>query len=684
MLFSSAYLLTPTHPPRTAESLFGEFAEEAMTDLQLKEGTLRTREFVVQALVTCTLLLSAPSGVERDVEIKLKYAGSGLSSQPPSPAKSPPARQQFSFSFEGGPVMGVPPSSSVGVGVGGVGISLSTTALQARLRGIVTRRLAVMRKALLAVVAVAQCSESLAVRSVLLAGPPPLDLDSWLQLLTADLFELLCQRHAGDLGLGLDQPHAEAAELAFLRRSLGDVQTLLMSELAGVAGALYSRPLRVGGSRVSTYFDCAPLVVGDVFVRQRGWEASLERVLSRISSLVDDMCASERAERRGGPGGRAAGGAAGVGGLVVASVDGGAATATAAAGIALLPVSVPKSPRKKANGGWTRGFGGAARSTPTQAAAVAPAEPRTKHSPLETQEILLLKSCLLLRALAWDSAKVRECLRDDHLSLFLPIVTALNVVCPRLPPDYAAAAAAAAIADDEHHPQAQGSAARFMRCLPGASAPAARTTTTTTTTSPLVPVPDDVLFPWIPLTRYGAHSLQHIDRDAWRLVHLSRRAVEESINILGVHHLPAFQEAAALGQVRPGQPLAEIEASPRGWVPNRGGGGGGGGGARATRPAAGGPVKDTAGKPALTIVTDEDQADAPTAGEGDALLAPAPAGEEKEEQQAAGDGGGGGGGRRGRASRRDRGSPRAAANDAGPDSLRDTAPLLKRTYSPIR
>ena len=550
--------------------VFEEFFDECLLDLHLKENALRTREFVVQSLAAISLVLSAPSGVENDVDIKLKYANGGNgggASQPTSPTKlfgspssssSSSADRTKAFNF-----------SSVDAGSASALSAASSAVLQARLHGIIVKRLGLIRRALLALAALVFSSESVSCRGVVLSGPPPLDMDSWFAVLSRDCFADLCKLFkCGPDGVLSSPSWSTSQPLGFLLQSIRDVQTVLMVELADVGSTAYTPPTRIGISRQDHYFDLAPAVFGDVFVRQSRWDVVLEEICLRVGSLLDDMIGSERAEMRGAGGGlRGAGGRGGLGGVKGGgrggvNADVSSSSSSSGLGYSSGKVSVPRSPRTK---------------TPSKFKAVPPLLPESAgkplaHSPIETQEILLLKFCQLLRALAWDSAKVREALASDLLPLFLPVLALFNVVCPRR------TAAAAAAARGSARLQAAGAGSglpdlpaaisvtdKFMRCLAGSSRAGSGTGSsvhpqTSSVKSPMHGDATAELFPWIPLDQYGAESLQ-IEPSSWRLVHLARRALEECINVLDVAHLTPFVEAAAVGGAYNGP--YKLEISPR-------------------------------------------------------------------------------------------------------------------------
>ena len=178
---------------------------------------------------------------------------------------------------------------------------------------------------------------------------------------------------------------------------------------------------------------------------------------------------------------------------------------------------------------------------------------------LETQEVLLHYYCQLLRQLSYDSAKAREVLGKECSALWPPIIVILDIICPReeysnhlhdnsprSPRD-----------DDSVHsePAASTGVAKFLkRCwgnssqkqaeeVPDANGYASYLAAT-------INVDDNndseakhrpLELDWIPNTQYGPARVS-INKHAWDLLVLSRRCVEECMDLMGLHQLARHHE----------------------------------------------------------------------------------------------------------------------------------------------
>ena len=255
------------------------------------------------------------------------------------------------------------------------------------------------------------CSESISSRTNILVGPPPLDIDSWFSLLVPDIFSGMCNKF-GNLGASGEASGADSKSLAeailtplrkmdastarHLGQSVADLQLILLMEVCRV-GSMDYKQKTPGLSRVDLYGPQSAMApVGETYVRIDDWEGCLERTVMRLSGLLDDMSSkNSEAERSSIPPAKPP-----------------RRQAPAGANSISASSSVPLSPRKSS-------------ASPLRSAA------EVTRGPLETQEILLFCASYVIRSLAWDSPKIREALAGDLLSLFLPILSVYNLLCPR-------------------------------------------------------------------------------------------------------------------------------------------------------------------------------------------------------------------------------------------------------------
>ena len=644
------------------EKICLEFAGEVSADLTLKEGAFKSREIIVQLLVLLKTLLDAPSGCEKELEVKRVYGaagqGGGAGSQPPSPQKS------ISFTFPAPPAGGVPTGGAAAAATTPTLVP-STTSLRNRLADIILQRVKLIRQILNALCSLFLCSESVSCRSTVLLGPPPLVYDAWFQLLCKDVFEHFCSKFRVEESLG-GGVLEKNDELEFCCTSVRTLQCILLSDLSGVGNTYYLPPQWTGASRHDHHFDLAPVVVGDIFVRQPGWESLVEFMVMRIGSLLDEMINADRAEKKarlfgkGNDGGRGKGAGrltlGGVGGPASSSPPSKATTDADKISSSMehlkavfgkVSLTLPPSPKASRKGG---------RVDDNSAAATH----NHSHFPLETQEILVFKLGYFLRTIAWDSAKIRELLQTDLLQLFVPIFSLFDIVCPRV-----AATVNATSSSSTRFPAAArevvaktsasggGAASKFLGCFGGSgrgagdSRPSEKTQKERRGASILNPIaPSSSLFPWLPLTKYGP-SLLDLGERSMALVSLARRNIEDCLNVLNLEHDAYFRYTT-----RPLNSPPELELSPR---------------PEMTTPRK--PPKPSAAAQQqtaqlLTIATSEDELEAlPPVDEDMPLLGSAS--------------------RRG--PRSSSSSKMAQLNDSPrSDGERENAPLLKRGFSPIR
>lgn len=552
----------------TYAEIFDEFAAEVRCDLNLKEAVFRHREIIVQTLVILNSMLRAPTGLEREVAQRAKYvlASSGTS-QPASPIKSPNAKTAFSFES----------------------VTSSTAELNSRIDSIIQDRLYLIRSGFNLLISLFLCSESISSRSNILSGPPPLDINSWFDLLTPDLYTLLeekfkCKPKHSEVSEGMaefnkslalartrlmvsnDNPASEQKnvasssltdsiltplrknkmkaaaasqklepQLSFVRESIADQQLILMMEVCRV-GSMDFRQLTPGMSRVEMHYgsQSAMAPIGDTFTRQDNWEITLENTVGRLSGILDDLLMFERSEHRNG----------GTGGLSSA-LNAPSQAKPRRRGedskeeVATKKVVLPPSPRKG--------------DSPRKAPAVTSRE--MKHGPLETQEILLFCTTQVLRMLAWDSSRVREVLASDLRPLFLPILSVLNVIVPR---GFVKPGATVEYGSDPSDSVAQPKHG-FFNCFQAKGEAA-----TATRTNPLqARQPPEELFPRIPVNAYGPSQLSGLSKSSWLLLVLSRRALEETLNTLYLQKDPAFVSASQVVARNGGGSAYVLEVSPR-------------------------------------------------------------------------------------------------------------------------
>jgi len=646
------------------EKICLEFAGEVSADLALKECAFKSREVIVQLLVLLKTLLDAPSGCEKELEVKRVYGAAGQAggagSQPPSPQKS------FSFTF---PAAATAPAAGATAVATTPTLVPSTTSLRNRLADIILQRVKLIRQILNALCSLFLCSESVSCRSTVLLGPPPLEYDAWFQLLCKDVFEHFCAKFRVEESLG-GGVLEKNEELEFCCTSVRTLQCILLSDLSGVGSTYYLPPQWTGASRHDHHFDLAPVVVGDVFVRQPGWEGLVEFMVMRIGSLLDEMINADRAEKKARLFGKGNDGGGGRGkGAGRLALGGGGDPSTSSpqskvhsaadkistsmehlkAVFGKVSLTLPPSPKASRKGMRTDSGGAAASATHNHS-----------HFPLETQEILVFKLGHFLRTIAWDSAKIRELLQTDLLQLFVPIFSLFDIVCPRVAATVNAAAAASS--SSSNFPKAASevadktsAAGKFLGCFGGStsgrgaggggsSQMTKRERNGPSIFSPIMP--STSLFPWLPLTKYGP-SLLDLGERSMALVSLARRNIEDCLNVLSLEHDAYFRYTT-----RPLNAPPELELSPRS--------------PEVTTPRK--PPKPSAATAQqqqqqtaqlLTIATSEDELEAlPLVDEDMPLLGSAT--------------------RRGpRSSSKLNDSPRS-------DEERDRAPLLKRGFSPIR
>ena len=171
----------------------------------------------------------------------------------------------------------------------------------------------------------------------------------------------------------------------------------------------------------------------------------------------------------------------------------------------------------------------------------------------------------MLRQLVYDSPKVREVLGNECQSLWPPIVVILDVICPRNPSPEEQ--------HDEHDvplPESEvpkkGLSSFLQGCFVSATSQVPlesdihdyvtqELSQLDVHTTPVINT-RDIQLPWLTLGDYGPPRVQ-INKFAWELLVLSRRCIDECMNIMGLHAADINMRANTVKEV-------ELEMSPRG------------------------------------------------------------------------------------------------------------------------
>ncbi len=605
--------------------------------------------------------------------------------------------------------------------------------LQKKLEQTVINRMHFFHSALKLFVSLFFYSESVGSRVNALTEDEPLSPSSWLEFLAPDLMEILCKKLKCNLKLRLDKfnneilldtigaapaPNLSASmsktkldmiivdptnstnpyigegsssleNLLKLSRSVADYQIISTLEISRIASRGIQNP-QLGLSRVTNHLfhSRCHIPIGELWVRQSNFDAILENLMNRISSLLDDIVLTERAKERENYTGRGANRKKSVmesndpstlvskGGkqqlsimippvedppkefteLKLNATSGSASTRSSRrnptvppspgkstssnsqphrsaspapfSNIVNAPPSTSTSPLRQSRESRRKEKHDEA-ATPTKplmpTKSVSPARGKrdsfiqlntnyklnqpdkvyetndVKYGPLETQEILLYYTCQLLKQLVLDSPRVREVLTKECNSLWAPISVIFNVICPRnaFKSQIQDAVPVPPIDDASINmnmpPQALGGGgfASYLRCLISGGN---RNNSINQANSEMnsnhndyldyvsnelgqhdydrKPVSekksfmDKVNLSWIPISHHGPPRVS-INKYAWELLVLSRRCIDECMNIMGLH------TEATIDRNYDDAPLPTLEVSPRpGMSPIRGGGSG--------------------------------------------------------------------------------------------------------------
>lgn len=513
--------------------IMDEIAEEVRLDLELKHLLFRSREFLTLLFEAAFTAVNMPTGFEKEIETKERLLG----------GNERESMDNYSYTYANTNNKGekdtfnmLSPRENAGNA-----IERALYEVQKKIQVIMYHRLGFMRSAMQFLTDLFFCADSVASRSFIISEIGPLDMDTWLQLLVPDLFvqmaiNLKCvsvlqeiesigdnptaygsAMDSTDFESKLAEMEAEVKEvgedesklslntdklrrltihqsslsnvtnkmvtnLITLKRSMRDLQMIAAFELYRVSCQGKSRPDHVGMSRLNNrvYNAKAHVPLGDLWVRQEGYEECLEFLLVRCSNILDDMLLSEkervtttehtgsraartnnrnndttsnaipvkaptlppspkRMMRKGLPNsatsqvpfgeilGTASGGTPGTGGR------GGATRLSGRGGRSqqqqqqqkndLLVSPASKRPVLNINTSWDES------TLPDSMGNVK--ESSFVYSALETQEIVLYYMSSLLKALVMDSSKCREVTGKDNRSLWPPIIVVLDIICPR-------------------------------------------------------------------------------------------------------------------------------------------------------------------------------------------------------------------------------------------------------------
>jgi len=420
-----------------------EFSNEIQLDLELKEVAFQSRELFVKCYNLYNHLLDAPSGLIDDRKnLKPKFV--------PTPRR------------DGGTPRNSTPRTSV-----------RNEEFVSRLTVIVIQRLRVMKAILHVLVNSLFCSDFSTKRFGFIGGPAPLVPESWLSLLVPDSYEILAET----LGCPMDEKvdlkkeleksfNAEEPltsqkskrdpnkrgysiveeimtpvrrkliqnygahqansnkvnDITELNRGIYDMKYVMLLELARIC--------QVGNHQDKGPKIYSHICFGDTFSRTESWRDALEKLIFRISSLLDDILAthglfSPRAERLS---------------LDEISSKRFNISMDSSSGKVSLPPTPPKPGNRKS---MDRGL------TPLQN----PDRDRSKNSNLfkenvnasvafslnesasyhtfETQEIILYYTTSLLKLMSMDSSRIRGEINEQAQAGLSAIMNVLNSICPR-------------------------------------------------------------------------------------------------------------------------------------------------------------------------------------------------------------------------------------------------------------
>ena len=293
-----------------------EISEEVVLDLEMKDAVFRHRELLVLVLTYCYKVLNSPSGYEEEVEAKLQHQFH--SNDWTEGLLKSSARDGFTDDVS-------PSADELRASDAYMRVTYDKQ-LQQKLEQTVRLRLQFLRAALRFSFSLFFRSESVSSRANAVTEGDPLSPRAWIEVLAPDLFGLLCHKLQCNIKARYDErvqsrlrkiigqapsPFARKEQavpfasdptddeehlyLDGLVRSVADYQAMTMVELYRIAG-MGMQDHQVGLSRGYTrkFLSRAHLPLGDLWVRQRDFDTSLENILRRIATLLDDIVLTER------------------------------------------------------------------------------------------------------------------------------------------------------------------------------------------------------------------------------------------------------------------------------------------------------------------------------------------------------------------------------------------------------
>ena len=642
-----------TRDLREKIEILDEISEEVLYDLELKDAIFRHRELLVLVLSSCHKALNAPSGYEEEVDAKLQQFKSVNTRISP---QSSPSESMEKNSGLWSSTQSIKESLGMRASDSDTFLKIKYDQhLQSKLEQTVMNRMHFFHASLRFMMSLFFLSESVGSRTNALTEGDPLSPSAWLEFLAPDLFDLLCRRLHCQMKVRHDKETQEKLNVTVgeapspfvstdfgdmippcalveddrkhylvgkLIRSVADYQIMTTVELSRIA-SMGIQEHKVGMSRTHNriFLQRTHIPMGDLWIRQANFDVTLESLLTRIASLLDDIVLTERHKRHNN--------ADGIG----TSIDSGGRraketfpkrqmlnstlSASQELGITASSLdspskshptlhrspSVPPSPGKSGTRGIGFGFPSNGQSineeynkTPTRqeskerrrkgsAEDLQPkvdltGSPQTefkqkggkrdsfvmlnhdrktnvpdvafnmsgdfKAGVLETQEVLLFYCCQLLRHLTYDSAKAREVLGNECQSLWPPIKVILDIICPRKEKVDKVPSVAPESPRTDIAPK-RGIGGFLQQCF-GSSALSADHHKENADVDEYrafdslnmrLHHQDKVEFgsndlPWLSISEYGP-SRVHINKQAWELLVMSRRAVEECMNVMHLH-----------------------------------------------------------------------------------------------------------------------------------------------------
>ena len=425
-----------------------EFSNEIQLDLELKEVSFQSRELFVKCYNLYNHLLDAPSGLIDDRKnMKPKYV--------PTPRRD-----------GGTPRSSTTPRTSV-----------RNEEFVSRLTTIVIQRLKVMKAILHVLVSSLFCSEFSTMRFGFIGGPAPLTVDCWLGLLVPDSYEILSEtlgcpidekvdlkkeleksfnaeepltnqkskRDPDKRGysiveeimtpvrrkllqsFGAQQTNSNKCnEISEINRGIYDMKYVLLLELARIC--------HIGNHRDKKKQVYAHVCFGDVFSRTEAWRDALDKLIFRISTLLDDILAthglfSPRLGER----------------LSLDQIS--SKRFNLSMDTSAVKVSLPPTPPKKSKNRKSADRNSIDRDIPAfqnpdrsrnsnlfkenTNASIAFSGDGTSYSTFETQEIILYYTAALLKLMSMDSSRIRGEINEQAQTGLSAIMNVLNSICPR-------------------------------------------------------------------------------------------------------------------------------------------------------------------------------------------------------------------------------------------------------------